>query len=239
MFWRPRQPGWPVVLSDGPVTLRPYRPSDAAQWSAVRLANRDWLAPWEPGPVGSWEEVNSPEAFRWVYKDLQRSIRDGTGMPFAVVLRDEHGDERYVGHIALGDISRRAFSSAYAGYWVDSAYAGRGIVPTALALLVDHAFGPCRLHRVEVNIRPENHASRRVVEKLRFRREAYHERYMYIDGAWRDHIGYALTVEDVIAEGGLLARWHRVRAELAAGRDADSRPSDALMRPARTDRPGV
>ncbi len=49
-----------------------------------------------------------------------------------------------------------------------------------------------------------------MVEKLGFREEAYHHRYMHIDGAWRDHIGYAMTIEDVSAEGGLLARWHRL-----------------------------
>jgi ribosomal-protein-alanine N-acetyltransferase len=86
------------------------------------------------------------------------------------------------------------------------------VIPTALALAVDHAFGPGGLHRLEVNIRPENKPSRRVVEKLGFREEAYHPRYMHIDGAWRDHIGYALTSEEVAADGGLLARWHRLRA---------------------------
>ena len=50
-----------------------------------------------------------------------------------------------------------------------------------------------------------------MVEKLGFREEAYHPRYMHIDGAWRDHIGYAMTSEEVAAEGGLLARWHRMR----------------------------
>jgi [ribosomal protein S5]-alanine N-acetyltransferase len=212
MLTRHASPGWPAVLTEGPVVLRPYRRRDAAQWSAVRLANQAWLAPWEPSPPGSWEELNTPLAYRWVYQDLRRSVRDGTGMPFVVALRDDHGRERFVGHIGLGNISRRAFGSAYAGYWVDSAVAGRGIMPTALALLVDHAFGPAGLHRVEVNIRPENTPSRRVAEKLGFRREGYHERYMFIDGAWRDHIGYALTSEDVSADGGLLERWRRLRA---------------------------
>ena len=131
-------------------------------------------------------------------------------MPFAVVL-DVEGRQRLVGQLTLGNIVRRAFCSAYAGYWVDSAVAGRGVIPTALALAVDHAFGRGGLHRIEVNIRPENVASRRVVEKLGFREEAYHPRYLHIDGAWRDHIGYALTTEDVSADGGLLARWNQQR----------------------------
>ena len=76
---------------------------------------------------------------------------------------------------------------------------------------MDHAFAEGGLHRIEVNIRPDNMPSRRVVEKLGFREEAYHPRYLHIDGAWRDHVGYALTTEDVAGEGGLLARWHRLR----------------------------
>ncbi len=207
-------PGWPVVLADGPVLLRPYRRSDAAAWSEVRIANRQWLAPWESAPPGPWEELNSTRAYRYVYADMRRSGRRGESMPFAVCLR-ENGAERVVGHINLGNIVRRAFCSAYAGYWVDSRVAGRGIIPTALALTVDHAFGAAGLHRIEVNIRPENRPSRRVVEKLGFREEAYHARYMHIDGNWRDHIGYTLTSEDVAAEGGLLRRWHRLRQHTA------------------------
>lgn len=210
----PGRPGWPAVLTDGQVLLRAYRRRDAAAWSAVRLANEAWLAPWEPTAAGPWPELNSPPAYRLFYRDMRRSIRDGTGMPFAIWSRQGSGD-RYVGHISLGSIARRAFGSAYVGYWIDSAVAGRGIMPTALALIVDHAFGPAGLHRIEVNVRPENRASRRVVEKLRFREEAYHQRYMYIDGDWRDHIGYTLTVEDVVADGGLLARWHRSQATRA------------------------
>ena len=50
-------PGWPVTLTDGPVTLRPYRRSDAPAWSEVRRANRQWLAPWEPSAPGDWDEL--------------------------------------------------------------------------------------------------------------------------------------------------------------------------------------
>ena len=205
-------PGWPAVLADGSVLLRPYRRSDAREWAEVRIANQAWLSPWESSPPGPWAEMNSARAYLYVYRDMKRAARRGDSMPFAVCLREEDGRERLVGHINLGSIVRRAFSSAYVGYWVDSRVAGRGVIPTALALAVDHAFGAGGLHRVEINIRPENVPSRRVVEKLGFREEAYHPRYMHIDGAWRDHLGYAMTSEEVSAEGGLVARWRRLRA---------------------------
>jgi ribosomal-protein-alanine N-acetyltransferase len=49
------------------------------------------------------------------------------------------------------------------------------------------------------------------VEKLGFRDEGLHQKYLAIDGAYRDHIGYAITVEDV--PEGMLRRWHRVRQQ--------------------------
>jgi ribosomal-protein-alanine N-acetyltransferase len=203
-------PGWPAVLRDGPVILRPYRGGDARAWSQLRLANEQWLAKWEPTSGLDWLDANSAASYRILYRELKRSARQGTSMPFAIWYDDGRA-ERMVGQISLANIVRRAFCSAYAGYWVDSRAAGRGIMPTSLALAVDHAFRYGGLHRVEVNIRPENAPSRRVVEKLGFREEALHRRYLYIDGGWRDHIGYALTVEDVQTEGGLLSRWHRLR----------------------------
>jgi ribosomal-protein-alanine N-acetyltransferase len=206
--------GWPVVLSDpeSGVILRPYRRTDAVAWSQSRCANEAWLAKWEPTPPrGSWAELNSPAAFRMVHRELKKVARAGTAMPFAVCLRT-NGVERLVGQVTLGNIVRRAFCSAYAGYWVDARVAGRGVIPTALALSVDHAFNSGGLHRIEVNIRPENTASRRVVEKLGFRDEGLRRAYLHIDGAWRDHRTFALTREE-LGPGGLLGHWHDVQSQ--------------------------
>jgi [ribosomal protein S5]-alanine N-acetyltransferase len=203
-------PGWPAVLRDGPVLLRPYRRGDGRAWSALRRANETWLSPWEPTLGGDWQDMNSVYVYRSLLRELRKAAREGTAMPFAVWYVTGQ-DERMVGQLSIGNIVRRAFCSAHAGYWVDVSVAGRGVIPTALALATDHAFRYGGLHRMEVNIRPENTPSRRVVEKLGFREEALHERYLHIDGAWRDHIGYALTAEEVMRDGGLLARWHRLR----------------------------
>jgi [ribosomal protein S5]-alanine N-acetyltransferase len=208
-------PGWPAILHDpvSGVLLRPYRRGDARAWSRCRIANEAWLSVWEPTPPhGTWAELNSPAAFRVIYRDLRKAAAAAAAMPFAICLRTPGSrQDQLVGQLTLGNIVRRAFCSAYAGYWVDEAVAGRGVMPTALALAVDHAFVAGSLHRIEVNIRPENKPSRRVVEKLGFREESYHSRYLHIDGAWRDHVGYALTAEDVAGEGGLMARWNRMR----------------------------
>ena len=194
-------PGWPVTLEHGPLKLRPLRTRDAADWRLARLTNRAWLEPWEattPGVATDETGRGYVEAIR----ALRREARLGLAYPLVLLVDDE-----FVGQVTVGAITRGSANSAYLGYWIVQRLAGRGIMPTALAMVVDHCFGSAGLHRLEANIRPENAPSRRVVEKLGFRLEGTRERYIHIAGEWRDHLSYALTVEEV--PGGLMNRWLR------------------------------
>jgi ribosomal-protein-alanine N-acetyltransferase len=87
-------------------------------------------------------------------------------------------------------------SSATLGYWISKEFAGRNITPYAVALVIDYLFDALALHRVEIDIRPENVPSIRVVEKLGLRKEGLKERFIHIDGAWRDHFVFAITREE-------------------------------------------
>lgn len=209
-----RAPGWPARLADGAVGVRPLRIRDAPAWVEVRRRNADWLAPWEATPPGvtairlTWAQRQTFGVYSQMLRRMRQQARVGGALPFATVHRD-----RLVGQITVSTIVRGAFNSGQIGYWVDQAHAGRGITPTALALVVDHCFGPVGLHRVEANVRPENAASRRVLAKLGFREEGLQRRYLAIDGYYRDHIGYALTTEDV--PEGLLTRWRAARSPQA------------------------
>jgi ribosomal-protein-alanine N-acetyltransferase len=81
-------------------------------------------------------------------------------------------------------------------------------------MAVDHCFFVAGLHRVEVNIRPENRASVRVVEKLGLRLEGTRSQFLHIDGDWRDHLSFAVTVEEV--PRGLLRRWRETQRPTAS-----------------------
>lgn len=200
--------GWPLALHDGKVGLRPFRLRDSGAWTEVRIRNEAWLSPWEgrseQQPEATWAERHSSPVFSAMLRTARREAKAGRSLPCAVTY-----EGRLVGQVTAGNVVRGAFDSTAVGYWVDEAVAGRGVLPTALALLVDHCFGVVGLHRVEANIRPENLASRRVVEKLGFREEGLHRRYLFIDGAWRDHLSYAVTREEV--PEGMLRRWHARR----------------------------
>ena len=109
-------------------------------------------------------------------------------------------DGRFVGQLSVGSVVLGSFRSCYVGYWVSRSVAGQMVIPTALAVAGDHVLGTLGLHRIEVNIRPENTASLAVVRKLGFRAEGLRPHYLHIAGAWRDHLSFALTTEDLAGE---------------------------------------
>jgi [ribosomal protein S5]-alanine N-acetyltransferase len=192
-------PGWPAQLSYGPVQLHPLRRRDAAEWSRLRLANEEWLAPWEPTSVVPWGPRHTPAAYRVMRRMVARRARLGLAAPLAIRV-----DGRLAGQVTLDNIVRGAMRSAHLGYWIDRAVAGRGLATLAVALVCDHAFGEVGLHRVQADIRPENVRSQRLVERLGFRQEGLLRRYLDIDGDWRDHLSYSLLAEE--APGGVLRR---------------------------------
>ncbi len=183
-------------LVDRELVLRPLASADARDWMEVRRRNHAWLTPWDAtNPPESYEP---PPSFRQMVRRLRADARAGRSLTMAITSAGT-----FVGQITLGGITWGSLRSAYIGYWIDGARAGHGIMPRAVALVGDHAFGTLQLHRLEINIRPENAASIRVAQKLGFRYEGLRHDYLHIDGAWRDHLAYALTAPEV--PGGLLA----------------------------------
>ncbi|WP_430868416.1 GNAT family N-acetyltransferase [Demequina aurantiaca] len=177
-----------VVLTRGPVTVRPLRRGDENAWLALRQENRAWLKPWEantppgrPIPSSSFPAYVRGERRRW-----SQGRAYGTIIEFDGVM---------VGRITVHAIEWGAQCGGSIGYWIAADHAGKGIVPTAVAMLSEYAFGQ-GLHRLEIALRPENDASQRVVQKLGFRAEGVRERYLFIDGDWRDHLIFALASDE-------------------------------------------
>jgi ribosomal-protein-alanine N-acetyltransferase len=177
----------------GTVRLRPPRLFDGSAWSRVRLADRQHLENWEPTTPGRWEDRNTPTAWPAQWWSLRSMARHGQSLPFVITVNGE-----FAGQITVGNVVRGSLCSAWIGYWVASRVNGGGVATAAVAMLVDHCFAAAGLHRLEATVRPENQASRRVLAKLGFREEGLFRRYLDVAGAWRDHLCFALTVEDAV-----------------------------------------
>ncbi|MEI7544855.1 MAG: GNAT family protein [Mycobacteriaceae bacterium] len=197
-------PGWPTPVGPlrvpaGYVRLRPVRMRDAVQWSRTRVSERDKLEPWEPTAELDWTARHTVSAWPATYSGLRAEARKGRMLPYVIEV-----DGQFCGQLTIGNVTHGALRSAWIGYWVASEVTGRGVATGALALGLDHCFGPVMLHRVEATVRPENAASRRVLAKVGFREEGLLKRYLDVDGAWRDHLLVAITAEEI--QGSAVAR---------------------------------
>ncbi len=182
----------PLRVAAGNVRLRPVRMRDAGQWSRIRLADRELLEPWEPSVQRDWDARHTVASWPSVCAHVRAEARRGRMLPFAIEV-----DGQFRGQLTVGNITHGPLRSAWIGYWVDSSVTGRGVATAAVALGLDHCFGPVMLHRIEATVRPENAASRKVLAKVGFREEGRLLRYLDVYGAWRDHLLVALTVEEV------------------------------------------
>lgn len=176
----------------GSVRLRPVRMRDGAQWSRIRLAERDHLEPWEPTTELDWPVRHAVSWWPATYSSMRAEARHGRMLPYAIEV-----DGRFRGQLTIGNVTHGALRSAWIGYWVSREVIGGGVATGALALGLDHCFNGVMLHRVEATVRPENAASRAVLDKVGFREEGVLKRYLDVDGAWRDHLLMAMTVEEV------------------------------------------
>ncbi len=170
------------------VSIRLLRSADRDAFLEMVRESRELHRPWTYPP-------ERPDQF----DDLvSRTVRDDFACLVTTLI--EGGD--IVGVFTVSQIVRGYFQSAYLGYYASARHAGKGLMAESMLLVLDHAFGPLALHRLEANIQPGNAPSVALARSAGFRLEGYSPRYLLIGGRWRDHERYAILAED----------WQQLRA---------------------------
>jgi len=180
----------PPTVETERMILRLPEMSDHVAWARLRREGEAFLRDWEP----SWSlDHFSRKAFRnrvyWAY----RAREENRALPLFLVRR---GDDQLLGAITLDNIRRSPAQSAGVGYWIGPEFARRGYMTEALAAVVEHAFGPLELSRIEAACLMENAASRALLARAGFHHEGVARSYLQINGRWRDHELYALLRAD-------------------------------------------
>ncbi|MEZ5850784.1 MAG: GNAT family protein [Hyphomicrobiaceae bacterium] len=182
------------TLPAGAVMLRAPRMSDYAAWAAMRGHSRDHLTPFEP----EWQlDELSRAAFKERVRRYQREARNDDGHAF-LIFEKASGD--LAGGISLSNIRRGVAQMGTVGYWIGVTATRKGYATAALRAVTEYALRELHLHRIEAACMPTNAASLRTLERCGFRREGIAPRYLKINGAWQDHVLFALSVEDWIGE---------------------------------------
>jgi [ribosomal protein S5]-alanine N-acetyltransferase len=169
------------------VRLRVLERSDRERFLALARESRELHRPWTYPP----ERADQ-------FDDLFARSRREDFVCLLAVLEDDQ--DAIVGVFTISQIVRGAFQSAYLGYYANARHARQGLMREAMEQVLDHAFGPLALHRLEANIQPGNRASIALARGAGFRLEGYSPRYLLIGGQWRDHERYAITADERAAQ---------------------------------------
>jgi RimJ/RimL family protein N-acetyltransferase len=150
-------------LTDGVITLRPYRVSDIGSvYEAVRESVSElsvWMSWCRPGY--SIEETKT-----WI-ESQHGKWEKGAEYNFAIL---NNSEPSYLGGCGLNVIDRDC-GVANLGYWVRTSQTYRGIATSATLLLAQFAFNELKLNRIELTVAVDNQASLRVAEKAGATRE--------------------------------------------------------------------
>ncbi|MET8825169.1 GNAT family protein [Streptomyces sp. NPDC004610] len=176
-------PAPPLFLAEGPrVGIRAFTHDDGEEFTArvreSKALHQPWLFP--PGTAAA-------------YTAYARLLIEDPGKAGFLVCEREGGG--IAGFVTINNIVLGAFQSGAVAYGAFAHAARRGLMGEGLGLVVDHAFGAMRLHRLEINVQPGNTASLALARGQGFRHEGFSPKMLFIDGAWRDHERFALTAE--------------------------------------------
>lgn len=179
----------PVIRGQG-LYLRYPRIADFPIWAKLRAESREFLTPWEP--VWADDELTRG-AFRRRIKRYQKETRQDTAYVF-FVLRES--DNALVGGCTISNVRRGVTQCCTLGYWIGAKFARQGYMTNALRALLPFVFRTLGLHRIEAACLTENDASRKLLARVGFRQEGLARRYLLINGAWADHLLFALLKEE-------------------------------------------
>lgn len=185
-----------MISGELPVLITPRlriahtRPGYEAEMVAFFERNREHFARWDPPAPADFYSA----AF-WE-RGIARSIDDfaaDRSVRFDLFDASMPESRAVIGRIGFSQIFRGPFQSCILGYQIDAAYEGKGLMHEALAEAIRYLFEVKALHRVQANHLPENQRSAALLARLGFMREGLAKDYLFIDGAWRDHVLNALT----------------------------------------------
>ncbi len=145
--------------------------------------------------IQKWSPVMSAEQFSESGQDARLALSAHAfqvGMAWQWWISERSDLHTVIGHVHYSQVVRGVFQNAMLGYAVDAAFEGKGIMREAIQCSLDEVFTNGHLHRVQANVQPNNHRSLATLERLNFAREGYAKDYLYLNGAWRDHVMFAI-----------------------------------------------
>lgn len=177
-----------LMLKGDRVDVRVLTPEDAEDMLDYYIRNKEYLKPFEPTREEKFFTLeNQYNALIESYKQFL----NGTNINMGI-----YKDKNIIGKVKISCIVVGAFKSAIVGYSIDEKEQGNGYMKEALKLVLNYAFKEMDLHRIEASTLIDNIKSQNVLLGCGFKELGINEKYLYINGKWRDHITFYILNEE-------------------------------------------
>jgi [ribosomal protein S5]-alanine N-acetyltransferase len=145
--------------------------------------NAAHFTPWDPP-----QPPDSLAPSRWATQCTNALAEFEAGTSIRFVLFPTQSPNEIIGAANITQICRGPFQAGFLGYKIGQEWEGKGLMREALSAVLDYLFVVQHLHRIHANYVPQNVKSGRLLARLGFTIEGYAKDYLYINGAWRDHV---------------------------------------------------
>ncbi|MDM0964732.1 GNAT family protein [Clostridium perfringens] len=161
------------------LTLRNLTPENTEEMLDYYIRNEEHLRQYEPTRDSGFYTY---EGQKEILTESFRQFIDGTSIDLGIFK-----DEKLIGKIKLSNIVYGILRNAFVGYSIDKEHQGKGYMKEALNTVCSYAFEEMGLHRLEASTLMENSRSQGVLKACGFNELGISEKYLYINGEWRDH----------------------------------------------------
>ncbi|ABG86238.1 GNAT family N-acetyltransferase [Clostridium perfringens] len=161
------------------LALRNLTPENTEEMLDYYIRNEEHLRQYEPTRDSSFYTY---EGQKEILTESFRQFIDGTSIDLGIFK-----DEKLIGKIKLSNIVYGILRNAFVGYSIDKEHQGKGYMKEALNTVCSYAFEEMGLHRLEASTLMDNSRSQGVLKACGFNELGISEKYLYINGEWRDH----------------------------------------------------
>lgn len=178
----------PITLEGRRIDLKLLTPENSQEMLEYCIRNKDHLSAFEP------KRTDDYYTLKYQRNSLIESYKEflnGKDVNFGIF---ENGE--LIGKIRISNIVMGVFKSATMGYSIDKDKQGKGYMKEAVNMAVEYIFEEVGIHRIEGATLVDNIKSQKVLQGCNFKMLGINEKYLYINGEWRDHITFYKVRED-------------------------------------------
>lgn len=183
------QRNYMVKLKGDRLTLRFLTPDCAEELLQYYIENKEHLSNYEPTRDENFYTLKSQKN---ILMESYKNLMTGTGVDFGIYL-----DNKLIGKIKISNIVYGVLKNGFVGYSIHKDYQNKGYMKEALKLVLEYSQEELELHRLEASVLTDNYASRAVLLSNGFEEVGLNKKYLYINGAWRDHITFYKILTNV------------------------------------------